>query len=56
MFIIGELINSTRKRIRAAVEALFAEAKGLNHDYALREFVETVAIPFDVARQRQAMN
>ena len=39
-----------------AVDDALAEAKGLNHDGALREFVETVAIPFEQARQRQSMN
>jgi len=36
--------------LHAAVDAVLAENKGLNHDYALREFVETVAIPFEMAR------
>ena len=52
----GPVTGVTPDDITAAVLALYAEQRGLNHDYALREFVETVAIPFETARQRQAMN
>lgn len=34
----------------SAVDAALMENKGLSHDYALREFVETVAIPFEKTR------
>lgn len=42
--------------LRAAVDEVLAEAKGLTHDYALREFVETVAIPFEEARKMRTLN
>lgn len=42
--------------LHAAVDAVLAENKGLNHEYALREFVETVALPFEQARAARSMN
>jgi SpoVK/Ycf46/Vps4 family AAA+-type ATPase len=52
----GTVTGLTQPDMRAAVESLFAESKGLNHDYALREFVETVAIPFDQAKLAARLN
>ncbi|MFA5898325.1 MAG: ATP-binding protein [Hyphomicrobium sp.] len=53
----GTLTGLTDADLVAAVDAVFAENKDLNHNYALREFVETVAIPFEETRRnRSAMN
>lgn len=49
----GEASGIVEADLVNAVEASYFENKGLPHDYALREFVETVAIPFERAR---AMN
>ena len=42
--------------LRMAVDALFEESKNLDHQYALREFIETVAIPFEEARKMGVLN
>lgn len=52
----GTRTGVTEPDLRAAVDALFAEMRHLPHDTALREFVETVAIPFEDARARGRMN
>jgi len=53
----GTISGLTNDDLFAAVGQVFEENKGLNHDYALREFVETVAIPFEQARQHaRSMN
>lgn len=56
-----DLANSTVSALtvadfRAAVDEVLAESRGLNHEYALREFVETVAIPFEEAKRMGALN
>lgn len=41
---------------RAAVNAAFEESKGLNHDYAMREFIEEIALPAEQAKALRGLN
>lgn len=52
----GTRSGLTAADVRAAVDEVLHETKGINNDYALREFVETVAIPFEEAKAARVLN
>ena len=52
----GTTSGLTAGDLKAAVDEVLNESKGLNHDYALREFVEDVAIPFEQAKALRGLN
>jgi SpoVK/Ycf46/Vps4 family AAA+-type ATPase len=52
----GTRTGLTVADVRSAVDEVLLESKGINNDYALREFVETVAIPFEEAKRMRSLN
>lgn len=52
----GTITGVEHADFMAALEEIFVEAKGINHDYAVKEFILDVALPAEAEIERRKMN